>query len=168
MKALFQAIEAKIKAELTDVKFVNPWNNQVNQVEDGSIYSFPMPAIFIDFGMPDEIKQLGNGVQIHDPLIVEIHIVQEFYHDGENMERNLDIFDLRTDVYKALQKFEPSGAVQFIRFEEEHDKEHTDVYHYIQKYRTNYIDQSRTEPVNGINSTPPTDLSITIDSVESI
>lgn len=168
MKQLFLDIEAKLKSDLPNIKFINPWNNQVDLIQDGKIYSFPLPAIFIGFAAPSEIKQLGNGNQIYDPLVIEVHIVQEFYHDAENMERNLDIFDLRTLVYQTLQNFEPDGCVQFIRFEEEQDVNHTNVYHFIQRYRTNYVDSTLNQPVNGIDTTPPTTPVITIDSVDTI
>lgn len=162
MKQLFLDIKTQLLAKVPEVTFVQMWNNQFNDLEEGSVYSFPFPCIFIEFVNENEIKQLGQGYQIYDPLTVRVHIGHDFYNNTDGtMEQDLAVMDLKQKVYKALQKFEPTGAVQFIRYSESQDYNHTNIYHFIQDYKTNYIDSYRTEPVDGVQSSAPIYLDLT-------
>lgn len=167
MIQLFNDIKQQILNEVPEIQFVQMYNSQFADMDrderGASIYSFPLPAAFIEFEDDLQYLQLGNGVQLIDPLFIKIHIAHEYYdaQDG-TMEQNLEIFNLRQKVYMALQKFEPNGAVAFMRINETQDKHHTNLYHYIQTYQTNFIDSERQEPVNGVIKDPPTDLDLTV------
>lgn len=164
MKQLYLDIESQIKSQVTEVQFIHVYNSQFDLMENQESYSFPFPCVFIEFVAQNEIQQLGGGYQIFDPLMINVHIGHNLYDAGDGtMEQNLDIFDLRTKIFKALNKFEPNGAVQFIRVSETQDTNHKSVYHFIQTYKTNYIDNSRSEPVNGVTTTPPTDLELDVN-----
>lgn len=163
MKQLYLDIKIKLQ-EVPGFNYIGIWNNQVEAIQnrdpsDYSANSWPLPALFIEI-ITEEIQQLGNGVQIYDPVLVKIHIVDDFYN-GDNMEENTRVFDYSKAVYQVLQKFEPNGAVAFVRTSEEQDFNHNNVYHFIQTYTTNYIEPSREEPVGFTEKTPPTDLDIT-------
>lgn len=162
MKQLYLDIKARIRDFVPEVLFIAVYNNQLESIEAQEIYSFQFPAVFIEIVSESPAEQLGNGVQIFDPLYIRIHIAHTFYN-GDNQEENLAIFDLKQNVYKALQKFEPDRAVAFIRTGEEQDTDHTDLYHFIQTYVTNYVDFDMQEPVNGIVVNPPFNLNLTID-----
>lgn len=150
MKALILAIEAQLKT-VPGVKFVLVWNDQVNQLEYQTQYSFTMPAIFVEFVNPHEIKQLGDGLQLYDPLIVRLHILDHELDAGsEGMERNLAVMDFAQEVFKVMQGFEPDGAAQFVRIAEERDYQHKGVYHLIQDYNTNYLDCSKQKSTDGV------------------
>ena len=70
--------------------FVDVWNNQLELAEQQQQYSFPLPACFIEVLNVQEPKQLGDGVQLYDQLIVRLHIVHEQLDAGDGtMERNL-------------------------------------------------------------------------------
>lgn len=153
MKQLYLDIKAHLLLSMPNL-FIRMYNNQFSYMEEGSVYSFPMPCVFIEFISPNNIEQLGTGVQIFDPLIIRIHIGHEYYN-GLNQEEDLVIFDLKDSVFKALQKYEPNGSVAFIRTAEEQDYTHTNVYHFVQEYTTNYIDSLMQEPVNGLTVQPP-------------
>jgi hypothetical protein len=165
MKQLYSDIKTKLQ-EVSGFNYIGIWNNQVEAIQnrdpdDYSANTWPLPALFVEIvTSSDNIQQLGNGVQIYDPLPVRIHIVDDFYN-GDNMEENTRVFDHGQAVYAVLQKFEPDGAVAFIRTGEEQDFDHNNVYHFIQTYTTNYIDSSREEPVGFLEKEPPTDLEIT-------
>ena len=148
-------------AQVPEFAFIQMFNNQFELIESQETYSFPFPCCFIEFLADNPVQQMGNGVQIYDPLTIRIHIGHDFYNamDG-TQEQDLLVMDLKQKVFKALNKFEPLGATVFIRFSETQDTNHTNVYHFIQDYKTNYIDQDRTEPQNSILSTPPTELII--------
>ena len=161
MRQLYTDIKTKLQG-ITPELFVAVYNGQFEQIEAQEIYSFPFPCAFIEIVSESEVEQLGNGVQIFDPLYVKIHIGHTFYN-GDNQEENLAIFDLKQTIFQALQKFEPDGAVAFIRLSEEQDTDHTDVYHFIQTYTTNYVDTTMIEPVGGVEVQPPFNLDLTID-----
>ena len=162
MDQLYLDIKARIRDLIPEFNFIAVYNNQFADMESQDIYSYPFPCAFIEIVSETEVQQLGNGVQIFDPVFVKIHIGHTFYN-GENQEENLEIFPLKQKVYKALQKFEPDRAVMFIRSAEEQDKSHTDVYHFIQTYTTNYVDFDMQEPVGGITVDPPFEIDLDID-----
>ena len=161
MKQLFLDIKSQLLAQVPELAFIQMFNNQFELIESQDTYSFPFPCCFIEFLADNPIQQLGNGVQIYDPLTVRVHIGNDFYNamDG-TQEQDLIVMDLKQKVFKALNKFEPLGATVFVRFSETQDTNHTNVYHFIQDYKTNYIDQDRNEPVKSTLSTPPTTLII--------
>lgn len=161
MKQLFLDIKAHLLAQVPELAFIQMFNNQFELIESQETYSFPFPCCFIEFLADNPVQQLGNGVQIYDPLTVRIHIGHDFYNaiDG-TQEQDLEVFDLKQKVFKALNKFEPNGATVFIRFSETQDTNHTNVYHFIQDYKTNYVDWDRSEPINPTASTPPITLTI--------
>jgi len=140
MKQLILDIIARINT-VQGVNFVAVWNNQLNDIEEGNVYSFPFPAVFIDI-QDYSINDIGNGVQIYEDLNIDIHIVSEFYNNSvyEAQEQNLDIFDLKQDIFKALHLFEPNNAVAFTRTREQVDKDYSNLYHFIQSYKTNLLD----------------------------
>ena len=149
MRALMEAVLAQL-ATVPGIKFQRAWNDQLNQEEQSEQYSFPSPAVFPEFLNPNEIKQLGDNIQLYDPLTVRLHILhwQLDAADG-TMEQNLDAWSFAQEVYKKMQKFEPDGAVAFVRMSEERDYNHKGVYHLIQDYKTNYIDSTVQESTDG-------------------
>lgn len=166
---IFRAIEAQIQAEVVGIQFIHMWNSQVESVnsqdEDGmSYYAFNFPALFVEYLDESEINQLGNGVQIYDPLDIIIHIVHtELDSANGEFEQNFNVMALKTKVFQALQLFEPDGCSQFVRIGETRDYSHNNVYHYVQRYRTTYVDTTMSKPVNGIPLDPPIGLDITAE-----
>jgi hypothetical protein len=152
MKALYNAIVAQIQAVVPTVLFVRMFNDQFNQTEEGSIYEIPYPFVLIEFDDAQEIHQLGGGYQLYDPVTVRLHIghVQII---SANQEENLSVFDLKDQIFQAMQKFEPAGAVAFVRTSETRDYQHTNIYHFIQEYKTNYIEALMAEPINPTTAT---------------
>ena len=64
--------------EIPEFKFVSIWNNQFNYMEEGEIYSFPMPCAFLEVSA-DDFEILGDNYQATD-LNVKIHIGHDFYN----------------------------------------------------------------------------------------
>jgi hypothetical protein len=132
--------------------FVDVWNNQLELSEQQQQYSFLLPAAFIEILNVQEPKQLGDGVQLYDQLIVRLHIVHEQLDAGDGtMERNLDVFDLTQKTFKHMQGFEPDKASAFFRVNEERDYYHTNVYHFMQDYKTTYLDDSAQRSTDGFS-----------------
>jgi len=144
------------------LKMIGRWNNQVELLyaEDGSKNPiFLFPACFISFKASD-IMQLGNGVQMCENLIFDLHILDWQIDAGDGtMEQNLEIYDLKEQIYLVMNKFKVNSASDSagtcIRIAEEDDDKHHGVYHYVQRYKTPYVYNSLQEPVNGIPSTTP-------------
>ncbi len=171
---LFNAIKTRVESFNLGFNMIKIWNNQVEwsleKDELGApIYSINYPALFVEFTAPQEIAQLGNGVQIYDPLDIRIHICHnEIDSMDGNMEQNVNVFALKQQVFQALQFFEPDNACSFTRMNEEQDYAHPDLYHYIQTYRTNYTENTMAEPVGGILSPTDAELDVTAEFDESL
>lgn len=172
-RELLSAIQTKLGATVPEILFIHMWNNQVERLKEVndegiSTYVFPLPATLIEFVSPMEILQLGNGVQLYDPLIIRIHFVHNLLDAGDGtMEQNLEVFDLKNKVYKALQGFEPAGAVAFVRVAEEQDYDHPNLYHFIMDFQTNFVDASAIKPVDGVDSISPLPPVISVRFVPS-
>lgn len=139
MKELIIEIRDKIQESLPEIKHVAVWNNQVAQLEAGDNWAFALPAVFIQLDVND-IVQLGRYAEEYD-LRVIIHIVQEFYN-GDRMDENLTIFDLKQKVFKAIKNLHGETSSTLTRVGEEQDFDHTNIYHFIQTYQTRLTDTS--------------------------
>lgn len=180
MKQLYLDIKARIELKVPEIKFIDMWNSQADQLEgaqsrikegghDGGaeFYPFQTPAVFIEFVNPNPPKQLGNGARIFDPLIVRLHILHQLFDAGDGTkELNLLVFDLKQKLYKYLARFEPAQSVAMFTSGESQDYTHTNIYHYIQEYTTNWIDFDNEKPVDGITKAPPTqgDIVLTVQN----
>ena len=140
---------------ITELKFVTIWNNQFSYIENGEIYSFPMPCAFVEVSA-DGFEDLGNKYQATD-IIIKIHIGQDFYN-GTNIDENLSIFVLRDLVVKKLSHFKPSTAGSLTKISEKQDFQHSNIYHYEIDFKTHYIDNTDVDA--DILTAPPLALQI--------
>ena len=152
---VFRAIKARVESKNLGFNMIKIWNNQIEKSKEkdengSSLYAINYPALFVEFTAPYEISQLGDGFQIYDPLDIRIHIAHNQLDsmDGE-MEQNIDVFALKQQVFIALQTFMPEGCVAFCRIAEEPDYDHPDLYHYVQTFRTNFIENTSEMPIGG-------------------
>lgn len=153
MRTFIEAVLTQLKT-VPGNKYAKAWNDQLNLEEKQTGAEFLMPSTLVEFVNPQEVKQLGDNVQLYDPLIVRIHILHWQIDSGDgNMEQNLDAWDFAQEVFKKMQKFEPDGAVAFVRSSEERDYGHKGVYHLIQDYKTNYIDSTNQVSTDGVTIT---------------
>ncbi len=169
---LYAAIKAQIESAIPgQFNFIHVWNNHAEKAKDtdengAPQYGINCPALLVEWGDDTEISQLGFGVQIYDPLFIRIHILHDEIDSADgNMDQNLNVFALKQKVFQALQGFEPDGAVAFVRVSETRDYDHTNLYHFIQTYQTNYVDAAMMQPVNGTETEGDTTLETTIEIV---
>lgn len=148
MKSLYEDIREQIE-DNTSVTFVRLWNNQIQLSEDGQQIPFPFPACFIDFPLI-EWAQRGKGTQNSD-LTIRIHICFESFHTDKN-EEDLALFDLREEVYLALQDFKPTNAGKLLRISEQTDTRHSNIYHWIMDFTTTYMDSVAQYPRGGVTA----------------
>lgn len=136
---LYGDLLAKVK-QLTAFKFVQIWNNQLQQLADGSTYSFPMPCAFIEILTPTNYLPLGGGYSVSD-LVIRIHIGHEEYDAGNgNFEQNTNVFTLRDAIIGHLNNYQPVACSSLMKGAELQDFEHTNIYHYIVEFKTAFID----------------------------
>ena len=168
MKELFLYIKTQLET-IKDIdglsnkiKFIHIWNNQTHWIEEGQGYDFLKPAVFIEFVNAQQIVDIGGGVQQYDPLEINLHIIHQFMDASDGtLEQNLDIFDLKQLVYAALQTWHCQGSGPFTRISEEQDYDHPHIYHFIQTFRTSYVDSSQAIPIGGYDIDPTLDLVLT-------
>lgn len=142
---------------ITAIKFTSVWNNQFQYMEDGKSYSFPMPCSFVQVEN-DNSMDIGGKYQGSD-LDITIHIGQDVLN-GDLMDENLTIFELRDLVIKAFSVFKPTTGGLMVKVSEGQDFDHTNIYHYEIKFKTQWIDNTAV-PIE-YYSIPPTALSATI------
>jgi hypothetical protein len=167
-RALLSAIQTLIRAGVININpdFIFMWNNQhdkiANPEEDGQhLYTFTLPAIFLEIESPTDIKQLGNGVQLYD-FNFRLHLIDKMVDAGDGtLDQNLEIFDIKQLVFQTIQGQAPDKFGQFCRIQEEQDQDHKNLYHFIQEYATNYTDFTMNDPIGGILTVPPTALDLT-------
>jgi hypothetical protein len=155
----------ELKEEI-GVRHVNTWNSQDQQIEERDNYPFDFPAVFPEI-ITDEVKALGEGLTIYDPLDLRIHILHRLEDCGDgNMDENLDVEDIRSEVKRKLHKWMPDGTSGFFEMEEERDYTHTNLYHLILTFRSNYVDNSTLTPIGGTDSVTPIEIEVeaTIDT----
>ncbi|MDQ2718230.1 MAG: hypothetical protein M3Z26_00510 [Bacteroidota bacterium] len=140
------------------------WNNQIKEEENGKLYDFPKPSAFLEIINEAKYDEIGCGFQSCD-LGIRVHFVHEFYNAEGTFEQDLLIFDLRDSLVSLLSFYTPTGCGPMIRTGESQDYNHSNLYHYIIDFITNFTDSkgSAYDPATGkyIYSTPPTNLSIT-------
>lgn len=179
MKLLFLAMQQYLLTLFTDaqtvgqsqwlVNFIRVWNDQDRDLDEGkSVSEFALsneeghtPPVFIEF--PDRIDwmQLGNGVQAVDDLRIRVHVLVALVDSqDETMEQNLDALAIAQRIYEQFDEWMPGnmtigGVNQPIpvgvmnRIGDVQDKNHPQVYHFIQEYSTTWVDNSRQRPIGG-------------------
>jgi hypothetical protein len=135
------------------------FNNQIKKQQEGNIYSFALPAAFIEIVNNANYNRLGNGYSESD-LVFRIYLAHWFTdaQDG-TMEQDLLIYDLRDSVIALLSNYRPTGCGNLCLTSEQQDYEHNDVYVYVLEFTTGYIDttgsiiyQNSNSPL-GLNDT---------------
>jgi len=161
-KSLYTAIKAQITAELPEVYTVAMWNNQVEGIQDGSDESYRLPAIFIEFPDDAPCELVGNGIRVFDPFPITFHIVDNRLDNMDGtMEENFEVFTLKQKVRLKFQLFKVTGSGSFNCTSETTDKDHNNVYHFLQVFTTTWTDQGTNLPIGGYEDTAPHTTTIT-------
>lgn len=159
IKDVITDLLAKIETN-TSFKYVRVFNNQFQQMEDGTVESFPMPCVFLEIVAPQTYDQLGIGYTISD-LFIRVHIGQVEYDAGDGtLEQNLSIFALRDSVIHLLQYYQPVGCGGMMKIAEQQDYQHTNVYHYTIDFKCAFVDTLGKTDGDLIIKDPPTDLEL--------
>jgi len=155
MRSIFEDILTVAKEKFPEILHVNKWGNQVQMILEGEYQMIELPAMFIELVSPMTINQLGDGVQIYDPLYIRLHLVHSFYNEYLNedefsaMERNLEIFDLKQKMYLAFERFRLSGGGGVMNRTSEDEEVIDTLCHYTQEFTTTFVDTSKTTSEQG-------------------
>lgn len=146
--------------------YTRVWNNQIRYEADGTLYNFPKPAVFIEVVSPATFEILGQGYRSSD-ISFRIHLTHENYNNEGTFEQDLLIFSLRDSVIALLTGYRPTNCGPLNAMSEQQDFEHSNVYHYIIDFVTNFTDTVGSKldsehPDKYIDSVPPTVPVITV------
>ena len=169
MKLFYQELREQIEQNTT-VQHVRLWNNQINLSEKGEQIPYQLPGVFIDF--PNiEWATLSKGT-LTCTLITRLYIVFESFTTDEN-EEDLDMFDLRDEVYLAVTNFKPTQSTKLMRTTEQTDPNHTNTYVWTMDFTCQYNDIAGVFPRNSTTANITEfildkDLQINVTTIDGI
>jgi hypothetical protein len=139
MKELYLLLKAYLETSVPTLKHVRLWNNQLEYMEAGIQVPFAFPAIFIEF-QNVEYTDLQNFQQQAEMDLI-LHICNEVWNTS-NQEEQLDIFDLKDEIFASMSQIKLGKGGSVTRVREFPDNEHTNVYHLQQHWRVTYAETS--------------------------
>lgn len=99
---LYKELSDKVNDNLTDIRWIDLWHNQVNFLE--TEHPFPTPAVFLAF-RSKAINDIGNKVQ-DVTLQIDVYLYFETFADtfygSHNQESALDFLKNLNDIYALL------------------------------------------------------------------
>jgi hypothetical protein len=164
-------ILTKLK-DVTEIQYIRIWNNQVKHEDEGKIYDWPKPAVFLEVISSPQWQEMGNGYQGAD-IGWRLHLVHEQFdaQDG-TFEQNLAVFDIRDNIVRKLSFYEPTGCGPLVKRSEGFDYDHTQIYVYVIDFTCFFIDSkgAKTDPDAGlfIDKAPPTTVQLNVGVVDTI
>ena len=146
MASLKEAITSIITQckNIGTVKTVAIWNNQLKLEDEGQMYDFLKPALFVEVRSQQHTPLSQNFSETD--LQILLHVVYEKYNELDGtQEQNLDVYDFKAAVNFAIVNFKPTQCSQLMKTSEQQDYDHTNIYHYIIEYKCSLID---TDAIN--------------------
>jgi len=140
MKDFYIAFRTYLLTAVPTIAHCRMWNNQLDYMESGEQIPFLFPAVFVDFSNI-EFSDLGAKWQTTN-LQMDLHICSEMWN-GANQEENLDIFDLKDEIYHAIGQVKMGNSTPLMRISENTDVTHNNIYHYIQSWTLSLTDNSQ-------------------------
>ena len=137
LKGVFQEVLAYI-SENTSIEYTRVWNDQLNLMERGEIYSFPNLACFLEIDL--QKSSLSSGI-VGGDIVMRFHLVHTELDAGDGtMEQNLTVFGYRDELIDKLMYHEFLGCSGLQLVGERPDYTHSNVYHYILEFNCSYIE----------------------------
>ena len=131
---IWTAIKNKIEADVTSVKTVELWNQQISDTNE---QAFAYPALFVEFTEVDwnqtRLQPTRNdskaGAEQRGDAIISIHICFEEYRNVN--DSFVVINTILDDVYYALQGLQATDCQPMLRTSERQDVDHDNVIHWV-------------------------------------
>lgn len=118
------------------IRHVDLWNQNVQFIEQEE--SFPMPAVFVEFG-PIEWKPWAQGVEYRAEPQVHLHVVTQWQGsaaDGsERQADSLAAFDLLRHIHEQLTTMTGDEFTAFDLVQSRTNHNHEDIVENIETYQ---------------------------------
>lgn len=122
-------------------KYVNIYDMQVDemiQTDKNKGYSFNTPSFFVQIELGDSVP-FTQGYVSYPNAIIRFYLINQILN-SDDMEKNLEIFDIRDIVVAAFSTSNISFCSTLTLFEDQMDYKHGSIYKYKLAYKTNFID----------------------------
>lgn len=129
-KELFNAIKAKLAADVPEVKHVDLWNHNVEFIEQEE--GWERPAVFVEFGKIEWTSFQGGCLR--GGGIVTIHLVTDWSDGGHDAA-----FDLCNRMYAALSGLSGEDFNGMALMETVTNHNHEDILESIDSYAVRYL-----------------------------
>ncbi len=160
-KEIFQAIANTVTQKVTDIKYIDLWNEQL--AETTSSTAFPTPSLFVEFEQ-FEYNQNANHVTQAD-IGIRIHVItRTVLANGttdRRMEAALGFLDLIDSVNRALCSLAGEHFSTLMHTTSATNHNHAELIESIERYVTRGLDTSAIRQAERIRLT---DIEI-IDSI---
>lgn len=105
LKDLHKSIEERLTQEVSEIKWIDVWNNQFSH--EGKEYPFPLPACFISLNRIDFLQD--NGIKSAN-VEIKLHLGQEVYLDTFRKSEHKDLaftrYDLIDKICEVLEEYQ--------------------------------------------------------------
>lgn len=159
-KQIYLAICTALTEQVTDVKFIDLWNENITALAGGA--AWPTPAVFVEFE-PIQWRQhqLGNR---RAEIAVRLHVItRAVAYNGSNDERQeqaLAYFDLIDQINAAMQGLRGTNFAAFMLSASISNHNHDELIESVERFITSAQD---TTAVNqNIQAATLDNLNVTI------
>lgn len=131
-KNLFEALKAKITADVPEVQHIDLWNRNVEFIEQED--NWARPAVFVEFGTIDWSPFIGGRLRRGSSTLL-LHLVTDWNEDGY-----ATAFDLSSRLHRALEGLEGQyfGPLALTQTMTSHD--HEELLESIDVYAVKYLE----------------------------
>lgn len=165
LRGVFIEVMNLISTE-TSIDYVRVWNDQLTAMEQGTQYSFPNLACFVEIDL--QKSSLSSGI-VGGDIVLRFHLVHTEYDSmAGTLEENLTVFQYRDELIDKLMYRELLGCSGLQLINEKPDYNHTDVYHYILEFNCSFIDDAGDVNKYKITKEPPTTLEVNATIVQTL
>ena len=149
IKDVVNSIVAQLQT-VAELQTVRVFNNDFKMMEAGKTELFAFPCAFVQILSVSNFIPVGAGCESAD-LTVRILIGHEYYN-GYGFNQDLDVFDLKDKVVRAMYNFQATACSPFQRVNEEQSFDHDNIYIYTVDFSTSFIDSKASDydPANGV------------------
>lgn len=114
----YKEIALILTNEVTELKWVDMWHNQINFLEEE--YAFPFPAVFLSFRAGD-MDDIGNGDQNINTFIdvyLAFETLADTYQGAFNQQSALEFGDILQKIHQTLhtRQGDNFGALRRVSF----------------------------------------------------
>ncbi len=141
-KQIYKAICDRISQQVSEVKHIDLWNNNISVLSGGAVW--PRPAVFVEFETI-EWRQQQNRVRMAD-IAVRLHIVTDAvsYNGSTDPKQDtaLAFLDLLNKVNAAMQGLRGENFAGFMLTTSATNHDHAELIESVERYITRAQDTS--------------------------